>query len=56
MSGKLGDSISDGVLVFKHLLELSEEVIPGSEGYSSASDHVFLKGISPGQGRSISHV
>ena len=50
------DGIPGCVLMFKCLLELSEEVVPGSKGYDSASDGFFLEGISPGQGRPCGHV
>ena len=42
--------------MFKGFLKLSEEVIPGSESYSSASNRIFPEGICPGQGRPFSHV
>ena len=56
MGGKLEDGISDGILILKGLLKISQEVIPGSEGYDSTSDGILLEGISPGQGRPFSHV
>ena len=45
---KPGDSISGSVLVLECCLELPKEVIPGSEGYSSASDCIFSESVSPG--------
>ena len=56
MHGQPGDSVSCHVLVFKCLLELLEKVIPGSEGYSGASDGVFPEGVSLGQGGSFTHI
>ena len=42
--------------MLKGLLELLEEVVPGSKGDGSAIDGIFMEGVSPGQGRPLSHV
>ena len=56
MGGQPGDSIPGCVLVFKGLLELFKEVVPGSESDGGAVDGILMEGVSPGQGRSFSHV
>ena len=56
VGGQPGDSIPGCVLVFKGLLELFKEVVPGSEGDGGAVDGILMEGVSPGQGRSFSHV
>ena len=47
IDGKLGDSISGGVLVFKCCPELSKEVIPDSKSHSSTSNGFFMEGVCP---------
>ena len=42
--------------MLKSLLELLEEVVPGSEGYGGAGDGVLPEGVCPGQDGSFSHV
>ena len=56
VDGKPGDSVSSSVLMFESHLELSKEVISGSEGDSSTRDGFFTEGVSLGQDGSISHI
>ena len=56
MGRQPGDGVPSCVLVFESQLELLEKVVPGSEGYSSASDGIFSEGVCPGQGGSFGHI
>ena len=56
VGGQPGNGIPSCVLMFKGLLELFKEVVPGSKGDGSAVDGVSSEGFSPGLGRSFSHI
>ena len=49
MGRQPGNGVPCGILVFKGLLELLEEVVPAFKGYGGVRDGVFSEGVCPGQ-------